>query len=423
MKLKELNFSMLIFFGALIIETLSYTFFLNRYPLLNPFILLVSSTLVCYFAFRISQNQGEKNQRIIPNKYQVILLEMVFLLLTLGILKWCQNIFIEIPNNPNSSDIVPSLELYVKRFLNFEYPYQPMNFGFWTVQPTYFPLRWLPFIITEKLKVDYRYLPIFFILFLITVFRAKDYLKSTLNISFIFKSIIPYAYIILVFIYLKIDFALSVELLIVCYHFIFIHLFENNKKPIYIAIGITLCILSRSTMVFWLIFYFYYYWIQYKRTEWFKLTAFTILLCSFIFGPYLWYDFNQSLLNGLNYNDIAVRDMWNVQSWQQVSDIPHHLNHGLNFSIYSYKYFYPDVERAFLCMKYVQLFLVILVPILYSVAFYKFKTKIKNHNFMLLISLKLYLILFYSFFYAPFPYLFFLPFFLNILIVNRVLRK
>ena len=65
----------------------------------------------------------------------------------------------QFPVDPDGhgSDIIPSLYLYVKRFLAGEFAYQPLEFDGWTVLPTYFPMMWLPYCFSEILKIDYRW--------------------------------------------------------------------------------------------------------------------------------------------------------------------------------------------------------------------------------------------------------------------------
>jgi hypothetical protein len=83
----------------------------------------------------------------------------------------------------------------------------------------------------------------------------------------------------------------------------------------------------------------------------------------------------------------------------------------MNFSIGSYKAFYPNINAAFYFQKYLQLALLFLLIIAFAVI----KVKKENQFFYLLISIKIYLLVFYQFFYAPFSYLLFLPLFITFL--------
>ena len=69
------------------------------------------------------------------------------------------------------SDVIPSLKIYVQRFLSGEYPYQPLVFNGWTVMPTYFPMMWLPYCFSEILEIDYRWTAYLF--FLIPLFMLQ----------------------------------------------------------------------------------------------------------------------------------------------------------------------------------------------------------------------------------------------------------
>lgn len=406
-----------------LLEIVCCTLLFDKWPYLNPLLLISFTILSSYFAFQIALTESQDRVKVQNFKIKnYILVEIGLIALMSIILIWCHYLFLEIPNNPNSSDIVPSIELYVKRFVNFEYPYKPMNFGNWTVQPNYFPLRWIPFVFSEFLKIDYRYSPIILLFIVLFFIRLKEFRNQSLSIKLILTQLFPFFIVVLILYFLKIEFLLSAEFLIIFYYLIFL-LLLNSKNTFLIALGISLCLLSRYTLVFWLLFYGFYFFNTYGKKEFIKLNLYIILFFALIFGPYLVYDINQSLLNGLKYYEISARGIWNTASWQNIGDKPHHLKHGLNFSIYSYKWFYPNIDKAFQFMKIIHLILVILIPIAFIGWYQKIKTKIKDEYLFIVQSFKFYIVMFFMFFSAPFPYLFFVPLFINILTINRVLKK
>ena len=174
-----------------------------------------------------------------------------------------EEVFAEFEISQYNSDIVPSIQLYVRRLLGGEYPYTPLVFDGWTVLPTYFPMMWLPYIFSEIADIDYRWTAylVFLGSLLLYLFRISKQNIPTLEI--IIKTALPFLFII-VFINNNRDvFGHAVELLpIGFYLFLCYTLFHQRAKWLF-ALAIVFCLLSRYAFTLWLPLTMLIYWSEF----------------------------------------------------------------------------------------------------------------------------------------------------------------
>ena len=155
------------------------------------------------------------------------------------------------PVNPLKSDIIPSIEMYTNRVLTGEEVYKPLKMPSWTIIPTYLPMMWLPYLIPELLGIDYR-------VFSMIIFGASIIFWSIVNGSYknnslysIFLTSLPFLALLLLLIEDPGLFAHTVELAIVGYYILLCVTIKSNR-PVLIALGIIICLLSRYSFTFWL---------------------------------------------------------------------------------------------------------------------------------------------------------------------------
>ncbi len=152
---------LVLFFIGLLLELGLQTFWMGKLgPYLSPVVWLVAGILSCGTAlllvgFKKSPLPVSRDYYQRYNNALLVLSVTLFSALTIG--TFLAVIFQKYPSDPMGSDILPSLEFYVKRFLGGEKVYQPMPFPGWTVLPTYFPMLWLPYTFSELLQIDYRW--------------------------------------------------------------------------------------------------------------------------------------------------------------------------------------------------------------------------------------------------------------------------
>lgn len=407
----------LIFWFSLLAETALLTFFNRKLGVISP-VIYTFSVIFGFWALLRIYDKGNNVftlfsfKPIVPKLKWIIILNII---LTFLFLYYCNYIFINNTVSPNQSDIIPSLHLYVERFLSGTYPYEPMEFG-WTVKPNYFSMRWLPFIFPELLSVDYRWLPVilYLIIFFLIVFQTKFWRN---NSSFFYLSIFHWILWLLLFKYQLIEFYLSIEFLIISvYLFLAIALFYNNW--FLIAIAISLCLFTRQSIVFLLPAMFIYIQSNFGFKK-LLFTIFIILAFGFItMFPFLYYDKGASFLLGLEYYKIGARGIWNLFEWQTSDDIPYHISHGMSYAIWWSVWYKENSQLAFDSFYTFQWVIGVLIS-----GFMAILAFIKKTNIHLILIIKLYLGLFYNTFSAPFQYLYFLPWFYGFLVIMYVKRK
>ena len=329
-------------------------------------------------------------------------------------------IFEAFPIDPAQSDVIPSLEFYVKRFLAGEIVYRDLPFAGYNVQPTYFPMLWLPYCISEILQLDYRWTPFILFMAILAIHQILMSKKEQSWLEYLSKLTLPFVFLFVFAAELPHEFGLVVELTPVAFYLVLVLSIWHRSKW-FMALGIVLCLLSRYALSFWLPVYLLIYWIEKGFPAVFKVGLWIILGIVLLYIlPFLSKDWS-ALQKGLDYYAKTAEGQWQTQPWQAAGDKPHHLKNGLSYAIYFYDFAPGETATKLSLNKKVHFFASLLAAGLIFSLYLFWRSKKLNIPIFLLISLKFYLIIFYGFFYTPFNYLFQLCFFLNIPIIYGVL--
>lgn len=407
-------------FAGLFIELAMQTFWQNELGFyLSPVVWLLSGVLFCVAAFLLIGFKEEtpaeaSTQRISPQRIIVV----VFCFLIGAILCGLRldQIFEKFPIDAKSSDIIPSLEMYVQRFLGGEAVYKPLPFEGYSVDPTYLPLMWMPYSFSEILNIDYRWTAFFVFLIPLAIYSFLLIKSATPLVESAFKTLIPFLFLYIIAQNASTTLGLAVELLPVGFYLLLtLTIFHKNRYLM--ALGILLCLLSRYAFTFWLPLYLLTYWIEkgFKNVFVVSISVAVGVLLLYII-PFLSKDWSL-LSKGLDYYAKTAVGQWQTQPWQEPGAKPHHLANGLSFAIYFYDYnVLEDADRLKLNRK-VHISICALTAFILGLGYFFFRNKGLNTKIYLLIGLKLYLMVFYGFFYVPFSYLFQLPLFLSVAIL------
>jgi hypothetical protein len=317
--------------------------------------------------------------------------------------------------SPLNSDILPSLKLYATRFLAGTDPYAPMEFPGWTVMPNYFTLRWLPFIPAEQFKFDYRWIGF---IALSATFWYHTRRMTTANISKPQLLLAVAAPWLMLFLFMHFDryaFGNAVETLIAAYYLALA--FSLFRSPAAMAFGIVLCLMSRISFTFWLPAYGVMILMQYGiptaiRTGLYVFGAVFLLFVA----PYVLPDSGKMFMDGLKYYELCATAEWYRQGWQESGAIPTHLGRGIGFAYYWYKEGAEAVQYA-ACQRAFQLISLAMAALLlggYLIA------RKKNYPMQAygVVSLKIYLSVFYAFIPIPYHYLYLTPCLLSVALIG-----
>lgn len=358
-------------------------------------------------------------------KYPVIYL-LLSSLIFLGLSVWGATklsvIYDSFPIGPEHSDIIPNLELYVRRMMAGEFPYTPMVFETWTVLPTYFPMMWLPYTFSEVLNIDYRwtaYLGFLAVLALWIWYILRHSNQTLPEISA--KIILPFFMLGYFFDYEPKVFGHAVELLPIGYYLLLCLGLMKKNRVWFFALGIVCCLLSRYAFSFWLPLTLLIFWAEYgfRKTLHLGLWCIGGVLVLYVV-PFLMQDW-EILSNGLAYYKTTAVRQWGLQGWE-TDGKPYHLFQGLSFSAW----FYDNIEGTSLdkmtAARNVHAVVSFCAAALLAIGYIllkKFKLT-DNIRLYLMIGLKFYLTFFYGFIYVPFSYLFMLPLFISVAILFEI---
>lgn len=193
--------------------------------------------------------------KALPPWARIALISALYLACCLFVLFRIWPVFDEFPVDPFQSDVIPSMEIYVKRLLSGETVYTTLHFPNWEVEPTYFTMNWLPYVIPELLKIDYRWLALGSFYGMVGIFSGRMLWQGRPLWEVALKTAFPFFALWLLVREDRFIFGHSVELTAVSYYLI-LALTLFHRKTWVMALGIVPCLLSRYAFTFWLPAYF-----------------------------------------------------------------------------------------------------------------------------------------------------------------------
>lgn len=355
------------------------------------------------------------------NKKNLLVVGGVFLVAALLLGFRLSYIFAEFPIGQHQSDIIPSIQMYVRRLLSGAYPYTPLHFDGWTVLPTYFPMMWLPYVFSEILEIDYRWTA--YLLFvgvcLLYIYRLTKQVISQKEM--IFKALLPLVLVIVLSIFEKPMFGHAVELAPISFYLLLCFaLFHRNQ--LLFAAAILSCLLSRYAFTFWLPLTMLIYWAEFGFKNFFKVSLYVLIGVLILYViPFLSKDWDL-VTNGLKYYEETAIKQWELQKWQNIGDKPYHLFQGLSFSAWFYDWVSGSSLERMNAARFMHGIVSLIAATIIGLTYLLLKRKKSQFNvrLLLLVGLKFYLIIFYGFIYVPFSYLFMLPLFISIPLIYEI---
>ena len=300
-----------------IAEVLLLTFFQDVAGLfVSPLLFFIISICIAFVYLKVSA-QETKQKQIKKTADSVIKGIQVFLFVSISVIIFSclKNIFETHDcslKNTTQPDMIPQIIYLVTRFLSGEQPYYPMPFVGYHLYPTYLPLQWFPYMIAEVLRIDYRWIPALFLWLVSLYFFIKNgFCKKTFVPAF-WRIVIPVWPLLFWLQFIIYDwgfFSYAVEGLVASYYLL-VSMSFNNKKITWVAIGITLCLLSRYSIIFWVPLGMACYYIAGQRKQALIIIG-TVVISFFVFYwlPFLRKD-HSIFINGYHYHTKAAVDIW-----------------------------------------------------------------------------------------------------------------
>ena len=331
---------------------------------------------------------------------------------------WANQIILKSPIDIKTSDIIPYInDLYLKRLFNGEFVYNiapGMGYGNWT--PNYLTFHWLPFVISYFFQFDHRWvvLAVFFISVYIYLFH---FISAKSQKEYWFKASLPFLFLLLLFYNQPGNFAHTVELLIASYYFL-LAMFLLKNNVIGKSLGLTLTLLSRYIVVFYIPIALVIEFYLNKKQLLKQMVTVVILVSVFYIIPFLMKDCGIFFKGAASY-DLAALGEWDGQSWQQATDRPHHLFQGLGFASWGYSFLNGSLEHKIHVFKIIMFSSCLMTILFLIIYFIKNKNKYQIGNWHLA-SLKIIITVILSFSLVPYSYLFWTNLVLSIVMLGSI---
>ncbi len=405
----------------IITEILFTTFLRNKWlsPSANGIVLFLLSLLIGFFPFIfLSGVKGIMSKPTKTNNAKYIW----WFLVALNFFFWVRYTHLN-PVRAQESDIIPTIEILVKRQQSGIFPYNIISDWGYDLQPTYLPFTWMPFHLAEFMMIDYRYLVFASWLLLCYYLYRKFFVSNKTTYGELFLLVLFQAVFWLFLFYGDLTFVRTVELMIATYYCFF--LLSLEKKNIWlVALSLVVCLLSRYSLAVWVPFFFL---LSIKDSgtkqtmKWLTLVVAGIVLLYIL--PFLSADFG-IFFRGLKAYASAAAGEWRGQAWQAATEKPFQLFRGTGLAAYFYDHSQGSVEQKIELYKNIHMISVILITAL--LCGWYFITGRKQKFYMPLIasaSLKIYFSFFYGFIMTPYVYLFIVPVITSLIVLYYFMRQ
>ena len=317
------------------------------------------------------------------------------------------------------SDIVMALTVYPQRWLAGETVYKPLSaeLGYFAL-PTYLPATWFPFVVPELLHIDYRWMSgaVFLIgvgVYLGMVYRQQQPARRTLALAFL-----PFGLLYSVVATEPGLIGWTVELLIVGYYLLLV---AAILQPSYWgqAVMLTLCLLSRFSLVFWVPLHLALLFFQGSRRLALGIAgavAAGVLLLYVV--PFLSHDWSMFMQVQHSYTDVALGE------WKHLNEQgrPLHLYNGIGFGNFFYRNMHGPLLSRLHALQTVHVTLLLVIVAAAAFIYWRQTGPRTDYRVYSILVLKVYLTTFYAFLQVPYAYLASVGLFLSLFLVFIVAR-
>jgi hypothetical protein len=336
------------------------------------------------------------------SKFKFPLLVLMILLAFITSRYWLD----QIPLDPDFADMLPIIKVMNERFLNGEWKhvYDPIPQIWNGVLPIYLPAMWVPYAPAIMFKLDLRWVTVLSVLlgFAIILFTLR--LRKNTYFGYVQIAV---AALLFWWIFARNDVHSLISMSeegVVIFYFVLLTLTIISDNPLLMGIMASCCLLSRYSMIGWLIpcLIFYAARKDYRRLIIFSVTGMACILLFFLI-PFGYNTLGQMILLPAQYVGFAKH------VWEFTPEV-FWLNPGMA------KFFGP---HRMTILHNTLLILTFTIPFLFMCfCLLQKKWKFQNIN---LACFKLSLVIFYQFIDVPYGYLFYTSSFVSMVIAANIL--
>ncbi|MBO0360903.1 hypothetical protein J0X19_23285 [Hymenobacter sp. BT186] len=382
---------------AVVVEFLLFTFLRNLFgPFISPVVLWLAGVGVGVSGLWAFRSQPLPALNSFKQRQVGLLLPLAALVLFgTRIAKMLQRM----PIDPAQSDVIPLIQVVVRRWLASEPVYVPIHDFGYLLYPTYLPLTWLPFVPAELLAFDYRWIAFggFGIGILVgasLLLRRRLPLPAALGLL-----AVPLLLLQGLLQTNPSTLTNTVELLIVGFYLLLAY--SVWRGPWWAqALALTCCLLSRFSLVFWVPLWLALLWQQAGRGVALRVAGLTAALILAIYVvPFLSHDWGAFARAQLAYTNAAIGE------WEQLTfGQPEHLYRGVGLAIFFHRFTPGPLAQQVQLVRLVHACACVAVVVAAATYWFRQRPRLDYRVFALL-ALKVYLATFYAFVQVPYIYL------------------
>ena len=307
--------------------------------------------------------------------------------------------FRQVPMNEEAySDVMLTYIHMIKNFTHGKPAFESFFHGGYTISPAYLPFQWMPFVISELLNFDYRWIAMSSVMLASAYFFYQNIRNSEYGGVF-WQLIVPVWPLVICIALMRsniLAFQITVESLVAGYYLLLATAIDKNKWVL-MAVGLALCVLSRMSIALWVPLCLLVYFCSPDRKKAYYILGILGLFVVVFYVPFI-VKTPSLLSNPYQAYLLPIEGAWSRNE----------LMNGFSFNAWGMLFLKGSVHEKVLAYQkihfYVSCFTIALLAGFYFIA--RKKNALNNY---LLFSLKIYLTVFYTFIQLPFIYLYIVP--------------
>lgn len=199
------------------------------------------------------------------------------LLLAVIIFAFCPSLYKKIPIDPKTADMIPILSVMAERYISGQNVYAFIQVSD-PMYPIYLPMLWIPFMVSSAFKFDPRWL--------IEVFLSAGIILTLYATPK--KKLRPGQLLVLIPLFMLVWgitnkeitlITMTQEGIVIAYYMFFaLVLIRFHRNPYLTSTAITLCLLSRFTLLFFFGFYLLFLWKYEDKKLAYKILGLTSIM-------------------------------------------------------------------------------------------------------------------------------------------------
>ena len=305
------------------------------------------------------------------------------------------------------SDVLPTVVIFIDRFKAGIFPYDWIHDWGYSLFPTYFPLKWFPFLLPDYLNVDLRYLPLWVYTISTVIFQWKIFKSPMNDLVKVLIALLPFLPVFYCYKFEPMHFGVTFEYLMAGYYMLFCFA-VLSRNILWIALGLLLCLLSRYSLVLWTPLFFFILMIKKGFKPAFICGCMVLAgILLFYLIPFISQDPQMFSKAMETYKNAALGE-WRGQHWNAGVMDQGQLFNGTGFASWVYAFSEGSPEDKLAFMQKLHLIISFGVVLFMTLIFW-FKRHEWDLRYFAIGSLKIYLAFFYAFLQVPYYYLMMIP--------------